>query len=51
MSCDIHYNQKAHWISKREVTPSQPQAVNVVHEASLFNIIAVVVVFPFLVVL
>lgn len=34
---------------KREVTPSQPQAVDVVHEASFFGVVEVVVVFSFIV--
>ena len=36
---------------KRVVTPSQPQAVDVVHEASLLSVVVVVVVVPFFVVL
>ena len=51
MSCDIYYNQKAQRINKREVTPSQPQAVDVVHEASLLSVVVVAIVFTIFIVL
>jgi hypothetical protein len=51
MSCDIYYNQKTQRIIKCEVTPSQPQAVDVVHEASLLSVVVVAIVFTIFIVL
>jgi hypothetical protein len=51
MYCGIYYNQKAQWIIKCEVTPSQPHAFDVVHEASLLSVIVVAIVFTIFVVL
>ena len=51
MSCDNYYIQKAQRKIKCEVAPSQPQAVDVVPEASLLNIVVVFIVFDVFVVL
>ena len=51
MSCDIYYNQKTQRVIKCEVAPSQPQAVDVVPEASLLSVVVVAIVFTIFIVL
>ena len=51
MSYDIYYNQKHSRKLNCEVAPSQPQAVDVVPEASLLSIVVVFVVFTIVIVL